>query len=248
MRDRISDRPSGNFVAKGTMRHALLFATAHALQFNSPFDVPKLKNPFKSKDDGATVVKVQLAFNCVDRGPGSILGRLDAMAAAANTDTNRGLEQLASDTGLLLLRRLAESHACAGTVVHHGDDDVALRAFDQEVIREAAKFDRETRPGVASLEAQLNAGTSAPPLASTVAVCSVIATLMGDREEEIGVGADGSLSGDRPGTQRALQVLAAAAAAEREVFAFELLWVPGEGEDTLDADEVVLEWPELIAC
>jgi uncharacterized membrane protein len=43
-------------------------------------------------------------------------------------------------------------------------------------------------------------------------------------------------------------VHADAAAAEGEVFAFELLWVPGSDDETLDADAVMIDWPELMPC
>ena len=34
----------------------------------------------------------------------------------------------------------------------------------------------------------------------------------------------------------------------QEVLALELFWVPGEDEEVLDADEIILDWPELMTC
>jgi len=71
-----------------------------------------------------------------------------------------------------------------------------------------------------------------------------IATLMGDRTE----GEPREFHGDAVGVQQALQEIAAASQAPDEVFAFELLWVPGDEESSLDMDEVNVDWPELVTC
>ena len=42
--------------------------------------------------------------------------------------------------------------------------------------------------------------------------------------------------------------LNAAGKADQEVLALELFWVPGEAEEELDADEIILDWPELMPC
>ena len=65
---------------------------------------------------------------------------------------------------------------------------------------------------------------------------------MGDRE------LPRSFAGDAGAMRVALEELAAAASADSEVFAFELLWVPGSDDEVLEMDEVYLEWPELMSC
>lgn len=210
----------------------LLPAAALALQLP--------KNPFASKTDGATVMKVQIAFRVpsVQRGASGVLGALDALADSADASTAEGLEELAADTALLLLRREREWIACAGSVTHFGEDDNALRDFDRQVVGEAAKFDRENADR-----------TSAPDglPKDTLAIVSALACCMGDREDAVG-GRDAMLSGNALGVKALLQELAAAGQSEGEVFGFELMWVPDDDDETVDMDDVMTEWPEVMTC
>ena len=105
----------------------------------------QFKNPFASKTDGATVMRLQLAFRVsgLNRGASGVLGALSTLADGADATTAEGIELLAQDTALLLLRREREWIACAGSVKHYGDDDDALRDFDRTIVSEASKFDRE---------------------------------------------------------------------------------------------------------
>ena len=48
--------------------------------------------------------------------------------------------------------------------------------------------------------------------------------------------------------RQTLEELAAAGNADQEVLALELFWVPGDDSETLDIDEVVIDWPELMQC
>ncbi len=202
----------------------------------NPFE--GIKNPFANKEDGATCMRLQLAYRCPDRRPSSLLGRIEALADENADDVVR----LAEETAMLLLRTRQQWQACCGSVRHYGDEQSALQQFDREAVVEAAKFERESTRGGSSG----GAGT-APVDASTVAVVTALATVMGDREEAIGA-SGGSLGGDAPAMLEALQEVAAAASSNR-LFAFELLWVPAlEDDGELEMDEVLLSWPELIMC
>jgi uncharacterized membrane protein len=212
---------------------APFFTVAAALQ---------LPNPFASKSDGASVLRLQLAFRvgAMNRGAGGVLGGLSKLADEADASTAEGIEELAQDTALLLLRREREWISCGGSVKHFRDDDEALRAFDKEIISEAAKFDRENPD-------RSSAPSGLPK--DTIAVVSAIACCMGNREDAIGGGgASKLLSGDAKGMKAALQELAAAGSAEGEIFGFELLWVPDDDDEVVDMDEVLQEWPELMTC
>ena len=221
----------GALLAPGNARHA-----PARMQFGN------FKNPFASKTDGATTIALTIGFNVADRGRRSVLDQLDAIAADADTSTSEGIARLCGDTSLALLRRRSEWVSCSGTVAHRGTDDDALLFFDRLAIQEAAKFD--DRDSSTTIDAALSAAglgaRSAPP---TLAVVCVIGCVMGDREAQLG---GTSFSGDAARLQTALQELAAAA--EGEVFAFELLWVPGSDDETLDADAVMIDWPELMPC
>ena len=221
--------PRGLFVV---LLAALLSSSTAALQNFG------MKNPFANKKDGASVLKLQLAFRVgAGRGQGTVLGALTSICDNADVNTAEGIERLAQDSALALLRREREWIACAGSVQHFGNDDDALRSFDRECISEAAKFDRE------------NPDRSSAPFGfpkDTVAVVSAIACCMGDREDA--VGNPKMLSGDALGVKAALEELAAAGQVEGEIYGFELLWVPDDDEDVLDMDDLTTDWPELLSC
>jgi len=213
-----------------------------AVMLGNPFG--GIKNPFSDKTAGATSVSLTLSFRVEDRGSRSVLGQLETLASAADTSTNHGFSALCADTALLLLRRQNEWLACSGNSVHKGNADDALSSFDRQAIREAAKFDeRDASSTVDSALAAAGVGSRAKG-ASTVAVVCAVACLGGDRAEELG----GLFAGDAKMMRMALEELAAAGNADEQVFAFELFWVPGEDDEVLDMDEVLLEWPELMSC
>lgn len=214
------------------------------MQLGNPF--ASIKNPFKDDRDGATTVALTFSFSVLERGPGSILSQLDALAADADTSTSDGISALCASTALMLLRRQNDVLACCGTASHHSKDEAALADFDRKAIREAAKFD--DRDSTATVGAALSAaglaskgkGGSVP----TVAVVCAIGCLLGDREATLGQ----SFAGNIQAMRVALEELAVAGNAEEEVFAFELFWVPGGDDEVLDSDEVLMDWPELMSC
>ena len=214
------------------------------MQFGNPFE--NVKNPFANKQDGATTVALTIGFRCPDRGPNSILGQLDNLASKADTSSSNGIARLCGDTSLALLRRSNEWISCCGQAKHKGDDDEALQIFDRLSVQEAAKFD--DRQPSATVDAALRAaglpGGGAESGTPTMAVVCVVACVSGDREEELRK----EFQGDATAMKSALQELAASAQGMDEVFAFELFWVPGEEDDVLDSDEIMLDWPELMPC
>ena len=102
---------------------------APTMQFGNPFE--GVKNPFADKRDGATTTVLTVGFSCLERGPNSVLGQLDSLAAGADTSTAEGIAQLCSDTSLLLMRRSSEWVSCCGSSVHKGKDEDALTMFDR---------------------------------------------------------------------------------------------------------------------
>jgi len=200
-------------------------------------------NPFRGKQDGATAFCLTLAFRTADRGPRSLLGQLDSLAADADTSSEDGIAALCADTALLLLRRKQEWLYCCGEAKDHGRDEAALERFDRLAIREAAKFD--DRDSSATVDAALAAAGVAAPAGGppTAAVVCAVGCLAGDREAALG-GAD--FAGSATAMQTALEELAAARA--EDALAFELFWVPGDDSEALEMEEVVLDWPQLMPC
>ena len=164
-----------------SLRLLSLAGVAAALQLptrvGSRMSAPRMqfgdfKNPFANPRDGATTVSLTFSFQCADRGPSSVLGQLDALAAGADTSTADGFSALCADTALMLLRREGQWLACCGTAEHNKDEDIALATFDRLAIREAAKF--EDRSTGATIDSALTAagvgGAAAKALPPTMAV------------------------------------------------------------------------------
>ena len=205
------------------------------LQFGNPFE--GLPNPFKDKRDGATAVSISLAFACDDRGPQSMLGQLDALAANADASTASGISALCAQSALFLLRRSDGWIRCCASAEHRGRDDDALSLYDRMAFTEAAKFeDRDSGATVDAALAAAGIGGGPPAGGPTIAVVSAIGCLAGDRTDAIGRASQG----DVRAVKATLEELAAAANAPGEVLAFELLWVPDSQGDALDLDEVAV--------
>ena len=202
------------------------------ISFGNPFDA--IADKLSDQDRGMSVVKLQIACNCKDRGAGALLPSLQALASKANTETDAGLARFLADACLLLLRREAEWVSSAGECAgffREGKDADAEGAFNRLVVQEAAKFDEE--PGAA-------AGPDAP--GATLAVVSLVACVYGDLTE-----AASGFAGSLAGTRAALNELASAAGSYDGVVAAELLWSPDEPGDVLDPGDVITAWPELIS-
>ena len=220
-------------------------ASPARMQFGNPFD--NVKNPFKGRLDGGTTISLTLSFQCPERGPTSVLGQLDSIAARADTNTEEGFSDFCKDLSLMLLRKNGEWLSCCGNAEFKGKDEDALTIFDRKAIQEAAKFD--DRSSGATVDAALAAagvgsGDGAGGAPPTMAVVCVLACIAGDRENVV----PRSFSGDASATKRALEELAAAGSAVGEVLALELFWVPGEVNEVLDTDELIMDWPELMPC
>ena len=82
-------------------------------------------NPFKDFSKGGTTYRAAIAFQCAERGPESIIGRLEALAADTDTEREDGIARLAGDAALDLLRQKNQWVACSGTAQHYADDDQA---------------------------------------------------------------------------------------------------------------------------
>jgi hypothetical protein len=206
-----------------------------SMQFSNPFD--NLKNPFV---EGATTVVLSIGFSVPERGPNSVLSKLDALALKAETDTAEGIADLCADTALLLLRRKAEWISTYGSAQHKSDEEESLKGYDRLAIKEAAKFD--DRDSDTSRDNQLIAARLKEASgAATLAVVTIVACIVGDTEKELQAGYGGAAA-----MEKALQELSAAAGDVDNVLAFELFWVPGDDKDVLDNEEIITDWPELM--
>jgi len=111
----------------------------------------KAYQKFMSGDEGGMgggsavqVSKLQVSLSCDERGPNSLLGTMSRLADTCDTDSQRGICNLVSDTALALLRREGDwSSASLTTAKASGLEDGESK-FGKFSLEERSKIDRET--------------------------------------------------------------------------------------------------------
>ena len=174
---------------------------------------------------------LQVGVNCKSRSAASMFGRMEALAASADTSTDVGLQLLVSDTCLALLRCSADwvsARAVSETAGFGGarDTEASYRAL---LVGERAKWEREARRG----------GSGGGSVGGqTYMVVTVMALLEGGTAlPQISSSAD---------LRRALSQLASEVGKEDNLVAADVLWTPQESTDTLSREDMFSYFPELI--
>lgn len=174
---------------------------------------------------------LQVGVNCKSRSAASMFGRMDALAASADTSTDAGLQLLVSDTCLALLRCSADWVSARSVSETSGfggsrDTEAQYRAL---LVGERAKWENEARRG----------GSGGSTLGGqTYMVVTVMALLEGGTAlPQISSSAD---------LRRALAQLASEVGKEGNLVAADVLWTPQEATDTLSREDMFAYFPELI--
>lgn len=184
---------------------------------------------------GITVGKVQVALDALNRGPDSIFAVLEKESARnAGSDDPSELAQLAHAVCLALLRRSDEwVGACSDSQWFKWDDaGKAESLYNDWSNREAAKFEKEYSGGDAD---------DAPGGPTTVVV-SIILEIQGDATQFEGAGF--SIAG----TQEVLSSVASDVnvGGGECLNAVEVFWTPGDREEVLTKQDLIMDFPELI--
>lgn len=192
---------------------------------------------------GTSVVQLSVALDVPDRDDRtSILAALRRLSDTARTDSRVGIQNLASQVALEVLRRRASVVAASTSTRHFGNRDRALREFQSIAVRERGKFEAETVSkfgGVdyASPAPKARAG-GANSGGATMAVVTLVLAIDGDatRLNEIRSSAD---------VEQALQKIAADAKVGDCLQSAEILWTPEDRSETLGLRDVIADYPEL---
>ena len=184
---------------------------------------------------GITVGKIQVALDALNRGPDSIFAVLEKESARnAGSDDPSELAQLAHAVCLALLRRSDEwAGACSDSQWFKWDDaGKAESLYNDWSNREAAKFEKEYSGGDAD---------DAPGGPTTVVV-SIILEIQGDATQFEGAGF--SIAG----TQEVLSSVASDVnvGGGECLNAVEVFWTPGDREEVLTKQDLIMDFPELI--
>ena len=184
---------------------------------------------------GITVGKVQVALDAPNRGPDSIFAVLENESDRnAGSDDPSELAQLANAVCLALLRRSDEwVGACSDSQWFKWDDaGKAESLYNDWSNREAAKFEKEYSGG---------ADDDAPGGPTTVVV-SIILEIQGDATQFEGAGF--SIAG----TQEVLSSVASDVnvGGGECLNAVEVFWTPGDREEVLTKQDLIMDFPELI--
>jgi uncharacterized membrane protein len=165
---------------------------------------------------------------------------LDRIARNANTGSSAGLTQVLQEATLSLLRH-PEYWVYAGSKNQQARLDAAEAQFNRLSLAERSKFSGETLSNVNNQLKQAEARAALPEAGGSLASPGeyIVVTLL--------VAAQGNLQ--LPAVQstddlrRALSQLGAVSS--DKLLALEVLWTPQAEGDTLSADEMIAEYPDL---
>jgi len=226
----------------GAMLIWLAFKNKAALRKNSSiYDKKEPTGSFQSPlGSGTSVVQVSIAMNVAHRdAESSILSILDRTADAADTSSNRGLQQLTSNVCLELLWKKSTFTAASISFQNYNDIDPALREYEKMAIQERVKFEEETRFNYGTFDFLLNFrkkqkvndyGDNA-----TMAVVTILMVIDGD-----------SLMKKKE-PRDLLQSMERDATVEDCLQSVEILWTPEERSETLTPEDVAADYPDLKA-
>lgn len=187
-----------------------------------------------------SVAKLQVGLLAEARG---LQADLDRIAQNADTNSASGLTQVLQETTLALLRH-PEYWVYGGTESKQARLEAAEAQFNRLALAERSKFNEETLSNVNNLLRQAEAKKA-------LAASGKLANLPDNPAEYIVVtllvAAQGKL--DLPninGAQDLRQAISQiGSVANDRLVALEVLWTPQAQGDTLSAEEVLIEYPEL---
>eukprot|EP00286_Rhodomonas_abbreviata_P020121 CAMPEP_0181299050 /NCGR_PEP_ID=MMETSP1101-20121128/6124_1 /TAXON_ID=46948 /ORGANISM="Rhodomonas abbreviata, Strain Caron Lab Isolate" /LENGTH=404 /DNA_ID=CAMNT_0023404143 /DNA_START=21 /DNA_END=1235 /DNA_ORIENTATION=- len=186
------------------------------------------------------VVKLQVAVFCPNRGPSSVLGKINSLAASADTTSQAGLVGLVEEMAVALLRSEDDWLSGALSSSAHPDPSKAERAFTSLSLKERSKIQRET---VNRVDGQ-NRADPRKPEASLEAIgtqtAAVITLLLGFDDATL------PKVNDRESMKKALREMAAVAQEPNKLLQAELLWTPEEPWEIVMPSDVPLSYPDLI--
>jgi uncharacterized membrane protein len=165
---------------------------------------------------------------------------LDRIARTANTGSSAGLTQVLQETTLSLLRH-PEYWVYAGSKTQQARLEAAEAQFNRLSLAERSKFSGETLSNVNSQLKQAEARAALPEAGGSLASPGeyIVVTLL--------VAAQGNLQ--LPAVQNTEDVRRAlsqvGAVSSDKLLALEVLWTPQAEGDTLSADEMIAEYPDL---
>ncbi|EKX43801.1 hypothetical protein GUITHDRAFT_110255 [Guillardia theta CCMP2712] len=199
------------------------------------------ENARQGRTSGINIAKVQVAVCCDNRGPNSLLGTVARLARDCDSRSQRSMASLVSDVSLALLRREVDWVSAAVETKTVKDITEGENIFSQMSFTERAKVERETFNLVAGKD-KSEARSSETKLEdigkSTMAVITMVVAMEGKKLPEIR---------DSKSLKEALMSLGTEALNEDSLVAAELLWVPEEPWESLTADDVILEYPNLLS-
>lgn len=186
---------------------------------------------------GITVGKVQVALDCINRGPDSIFALLEKSANNGGSEPWE-LAQLTNSVCLALMRKSDEwVGACSDSKWFKWDDaGKAESLYNDWANREAAKFEKEYVPTGGSGDSDVLPG------GPTTVVVSVILEIQGDTTKFEGAGF--SIAG----TKEVLSSIASDVNVEGGdcLNAVEVFWTPSDKDEVLTKQDLIMDFPELI--
>ncbi|PZO22323.1 MAG: hypothetical protein DCF25_03165 [Leptolyngbya foveolarum] len=191
-----------------------------------------------SSNPTVSVARLQVGLLAEARG---IQADLNQMAQSADTGTSAGLTKVLQETTLSLMRN-PEYWAYADVESDQTKLSAAEQAFNQLAIAERSKFTGETLSNVNAQLAQSKPKAALPTsgdLANSAPGEYIVATVL--------VATQGKLNLPKVSTQADVRdvINKIGSISSEQLMAVEVLWTPQISGETLTADEMIAEYPNL---
>jgi len=189
---------------------------------------------------GVSVASLSIALNVPNRNdPGSILSYLTQLSNTARTDSRVGLQNLVNNVAIGLLRQRRSIIGASSNYEHFIDSDRATRKYNQLVVNQRSKFEKETISKYKGVDYSIpHEVNDSIGLKATLAVVTIVFTIEGDNTKipEIRSVSD---------VETALTRIAADSEVEDCLISAEVLWTPGDISETITEREMYADYPEL---
>jgi len=211
-----------------------------------PGDTVMQPNPL---GPGATVLKLSVSMNVPNRDdPKCILALLDTVAETAETDSRVGLQDLASEVALDLLRRKSSMISASSVCKHFERDILAIEEYNKVSVEERSKFEYETVNRYSGVDykkkekmstfRRLFVRSKSVASKATMAVVTILLVIDGNKTEIP------SIYGIQD-VENALRTIAADVKIDGCLQCADIFWTPADETETLLLEDVMADYPDL---
>jgi uncharacterized membrane protein len=191
---------------------------------------------------GTSVIQMSVALQVPDRDDrNSILSVLERLSQTARTDSRVGIQNLASQVALELLRRKSTIISASTSYQHFRDATKAQRTFENLSVKERGKFERETVSRYGGVDYAGGTSRRSSGLLDSKATVAVVTLNLAIDGDSTKIPQINSIQD----VEAALSKIAADVKVDDCLQSAEILWTPEDRSETLSIRDSIADYPEL---